>query len=182
MDLKGERFIPQSRESVWQALNDIEVLKISIPGCQEINWAGENKLEATVKAKVGPVKATFVGSVTLENLNPPESYTIVGQGKGGAAGFAKGSAHVLLAEKDGGTLLSYDVEATVGGKLAQVGSRLIQGSAKKLSGEFFDALTVQLGGEIASPDAEQQQTRSVPTYIWTSGVIIMVLASLWYFT
>lgn len=185
MDLKGERFIPQPRESVWQALNDIEVLKNSIPGCEEISWSGDNAIDATVKAKVGPVKATFKGAVTLEDINAPESYTIKGQGKGGAAGFAKGSAHVVLSEEDGGTRLKYTVDATVGGKLAQVGSRLIQGTANKLSGEFFDALTLQLGGEVTNPDNDKNDDdakfTSLPTHIWAGGIISFVVLTIWYF-
>ncbi|MCK5041313.1 MAG: carbon monoxide dehydrogenase subunit G [Sphingomonadales bacterium] len=182
MDLKGERFIPQPRETVWQALNDIDILKNSIPGCEEISWSGDNALDATVKAKVGPVKATFKGSVTLEDINAPESYTIKGQGKGGAAGFAKGSAHVTLDEEDGGTRLHYTVDATVGGKLAQVGSRLIQGTANKLSAEFFDALTLQLGGEVEkNEESEDEQFTSLPTHIWVGGIISFVALTLWYF-
>ena len=182
MDLKGERFIPQPRETVWRALNDIDVLKTSIPGCEEISWSAENVLEAKVKAKVGPVKAMFKGSVTLENMSPPESYTIKGEGKGGAAGFAKGSAHVVLHEEEGGTRLIYNVDATVGGKLAQVGSRLIQGTANKLSAEFFDALTLQLGGEVAQDKSEDKApVLTLPTHIWAGGIIAFVAITLWYF-
>jgi hypothetical protein len=183
MELKGERFIPQPRETVWQALNDIEILKKAIPGCEEISWAGDNVLEATVKAKVGPVKATFKGSVSLENLSPPKSYTIKGQGKGGAAGFAKGSAEVTLSEEEGGTRLNYNVDATVGGKLAQVGSRLIQGTANKLSAEFFDNLTLQLGGEVekSKQDIDEDVFTSLPTHIWAGGIISFVALTLWYF-
>ncbi len=137
MKMNGEELIPASRERVWAALNDPEVLKAAIPGCESITKTSPTAFEATVVAKVGPVKAKFGGDVTLSKLNPPESYVISGQGKGGAAGFAKGGASVNLAEAEGGTLLSYTVDAQVGGKLAQIGSRLIDSSARKMAGDFF---------------------------------------------
>ena len=129
MTMTGEVQLPASREVVWAKLNDPEVLKSCIPGCEELNVIGENQ--------VGPVSARFKGKVTLTDLDPPNGYKITGEGEGGVAGFAKGGASVALAEKDGGTLLSYNVEAQIGGKLAQLGQRLINGSAKKLADEFF---------------------------------------------
>ncbi|MBO0661376.1 carbon monoxide dehydrogenase subunit G [Jiella sp. MQZ9-1] len=138
MDLKGEYRLAASRETVWDKLNDPEVLKRCIPGCQELEKTGDNEMKATVTAKVGPVKATFNGEVRLENITPPESYSIVGEGKGGIAGFAKGGADVHLTDEGNETLLTYEVKAQVGGKLAQLGGRLIDSSAKKLSGQFFD--------------------------------------------
>ncbi|MBB3065479.1 SRPBCC family protein [Limibacillus halophilus] len=137
MQMTGEVLIPASREKVWDALNDPEVLRQSIPGCQSLDRSEDGGFDAKVKAKVGPVSATFGGHVVLEDLVPPESYTLSGEGKGGAAGFAKGNAKVKLTTKENGTLLSYEVDAKVGGKLAQIGSRLIDGTAKKLSDEFF---------------------------------------------
>jgi hypothetical protein len=137
MELTGEYRIPASRERVWEALNDPDVLKASIPGCETLERTGEDGYAATVTAKVGPVKAKFKGAVTLSDLDPPNSYTISGEGKGGAAGFARGSARVTLAEDGGETVLAYVVDANVGGKLAQIGSRLIDGAAKKLADEFF---------------------------------------------
>ena len=137
MDMTGEERIAAPREAVWAALNDPEVLKACITGCQSLTMKSPTELEATVKIKIGPVSATFTGEVTLSNLNPPESYTISGEGKGGVAGFAKGGATVALAEQDGGTALTYNVEAQIGGKLAQLGQRLINGTAKKLADEFF---------------------------------------------
>lgn len=137
MELTGEFRIPVPREQVWASLNDPEILKTSIPGCQSIERISESEFAARVTAKVGPVKATFGGKVVLSDLNPPESYTISGEGQGGVAGFARGSAKVKLAEIDGGTLLTYSVDAHVGGKLAQVGSRLIDATAKKMAGDFF---------------------------------------------
>ncbi len=138
MELTGSRQIAADRATVWAALNDPEVLKAAIPGCQSMSGDPENGFEATVKQKVGPVSATFHGAVRLSNVDPGASYTISGEGKGGAAGFAKGGADVRLEDADGGTLLSYDVRANVGGKLAQLGSRLIDGFAKKLADQFFE--------------------------------------------
>jgi hypothetical protein len=138
MEMNGTRQIAAPRELVWAALNDPEVLKSAIPGCQELTGGPDEGFEATVKQKVGPVSATFRGRVQLSDIVPLTSYTISGEGKGGAAGFAKGSAAVRLADSDGGTLLSYDVTASVGGKLAQLGSRLIDGFAKKMADSFFD--------------------------------------------
>lgn len=154
MDLTGEQRIPASRQKVWEGLNDPEVLKQCIPGCQTLEKHGDDKFAATVKAKVGPVSASFSGEVTLSDLNPPESYTISGEGKGGAAGFAKGGAKVVLAE-DGpdATLLTYTVTANVGGKLAQIGSRLIDSTAKKLSGEFFAKFSEVVAGDAAPAPA-----------------------------
>lgn len=137
MELKGTRQIAAPREVVWAALNDPEVLKASIPGCQELTGSAEDGFEATVKQKVGPVSATFKGHVNLSDVTPMESYTISGEGKGGAAGFAKGAAAVTLAEAEGGTRLDYEVKATVGGKIAQLGARLIDGFAKKMADSFF---------------------------------------------
>ena len=137
MDMTGEYRIPAPRQRVWEALNDPEVLKAAIPGCEELNKLSDNELDARVKAKVGPVSATFTGKVTLNDLNPPVSYRIVGEGKGGAAGFAKGGAEVALAEDGSDTILRYNAKADVGGKLAQIGSRLIQGTAKKMADDFF---------------------------------------------
>jgi carbon monoxide dehydrogenase subunit G len=137
MDMTGEYRIAAARQKVWEALNDAEILKAAIPGCEELVKKSDTELEAKVTAKVGPVKAKFGGAVTLADLNPPESYTISGQGSGGAAGFAKGGASVYLTEDGDGTLLRYEAKAEVGGKLAQIGSRLIQGTAKKMADDFF---------------------------------------------
>lgn len=138
MKITGSYDIDADRETVWKALNDPEVLKDCIPGCESLEVTGENELTAAVTAKVGPVKAKFNGSVELKDLNPPSSYRIEGSGKGGAAGFAKGGADVSLEEKDGGgTVLTYEADAQVGGKLAQVGGRLIDGTARKMADQFF---------------------------------------------
>ncbi|SOC44215.1 hypothetical protein SAMN05892877_112111 [Rhizobium subbaraonis] len=146
MDMTGEERIAAPREAVWAALNDPETLKACIPGCQSLTMKSPTELEATVKIKVGPVSATFNGEVTLSNLNPPESYTIAGEGKGGIAGFARGGADVTLTEEGSETLLSYTVRAEIGGKLAQLGARLIDSTSKKLASQFFADLTQRLNG------------------------------------
>lgn len=137
MKLEGSQIIAADRATVWAALNDPEVLKACIPGCQSLEKTSDTTFEAVAKQKVGPVSATFTGLVELQNLNPPESYTIHGEGKGGAAGFAKGGADVSLREVEGGTELTYVAEAKVGGKLAQLGARLIDGFARKMADQFF---------------------------------------------
>jgi len=143
MDMSGSYDIAAPREAVWAALNDIDVLKACIPGCESITKHSDTELEATVSAKVGPVKAKFTGAVTLSDMDPPNGYTISGEGKGGAAGFAKGGAKVSLAESGAGTTLSYEVSANVGGKLAQIGSRLIDSTAKKMADQFFSKFSEQ---------------------------------------
>jgi carbon monoxide dehydrogenase subunit G len=147
MDMTGEFRIPAPRQKVWEALNDPEVLKQSIPGCDEIQKLSDTELAAKVTAKVGPVKARFGGKVVLSDLDPPNGYKITGEGSGGAAGFAKGGATVRLAD-DGAdaTLLTYTVEAHVGGKLAQIGSRLIDATARKMAEEFFTRFSDAVGG------------------------------------
>ena len=138
MDLTGEYRIPAPREAVWAALNDPEILKQCIPGCESIEKLSDTAFTARVALAVGPVKAKFTGKVVLADLNPPESYTISGEGQGGVAGFGKGSAAVRLAE-DGpsATVLHYTAQAAVGGKLAQIGTRLVDATARKLAEEFF---------------------------------------------
>ncbi|MCB1421857.1 MAG: carbon monoxide dehydrogenase subunit G [Nitratireductor sp.] len=137
MKMSGEQRIEASVERVWEALNDPDVLKASIPGCDSLEKKSDTELAATVTLKIGPVKAKFNGEVELKDLNPPHSYTIVGEGKGGIAGFAKGGADVSLAEDGDATILTYTAKADVGGKIAQLGSRLIDSTSKKLAGEFF---------------------------------------------
>lgn len=146
MTMTGEVQLPASRETVWAKLNDPETLKACIPGCQELNMLSETEFEAVAVNKIGPVKAKFKGRVTLSDLDPPNGYKISGQGDGGVAGFAKGGAAVALTEKDGGTLLTYNVEAQIGGKLAQLGQRLINGAAKKLADQFFENFAAAVKG------------------------------------
>jgi len=137
MEMSGEYRIPADRETVWNALNDPEVLRACIPGCQELEQTSDTSFSATVKTKVGPVSATFKGEVQLEDITPPAGYRIQGEGKGGVAGFAKGGANVQLADQGGDTILTYDADAKIGGKLAQIGSRLVAGTARKLADQFF---------------------------------------------
>ena len=137
MTMNGEVQLPATRDAVWARLNDAETLKACIPGCEELTMLSPTEFEAVAVNKIGPVKAKFKGKVTLSDLDPPNGYKISGQGDGGVAGFAKGGAEVKLTDKDGGTLLSYNVEAQIGGKLAQLGQRLVNGAAKKLADDFF---------------------------------------------
>jgi carbon monoxide dehydrogenase subunit G len=135
--MSGEVQLNASREAVYSKLNDPEVLKACIPGCEQLDKLGDNEFQAVSVMKVGPVKARWKGKVKLTDLDPPNGYKITGEGEGGVAGFAKGGATVALTEKDGGTLLTYNVEAQIGGKLAQLGQRLIAGAAKKMGDDFF---------------------------------------------
>ncbi len=159
MQMSDTRQIAATPAEVYAALLDPEMLQTCVPGAQDVTGSVEEGYDATVVQKVGPVKATFKGHVTLSDLVPNEALTITGEGKGGAAGFAKGGAEVRLAEKDGGTELSYDVEAKVGGKLAQLGSRIIDGFAKKMADQFFDNLQSSLEGpaEETSESAEADE-------------------------
>lgn len=137
MELKDEILIDAPKDRVYAALNDPEVLKQCIPGCEELIQHSDTELEAKVVLKIGPVKAKFSGNVTLDKSGAPDAFSLTGQGNGGAAGHANGGADVTLTEVDGKTMLTYEAKAEIGGKLAQLGSRLIQGTAKKLAGAFF---------------------------------------------
>ena len=137
MNMTGEVQLPASRETVWAMLNEPAVLKSCIPGCESLDKDSDNEFRAIATIKIGPVKARWKGKVRFSNLDPPNSYWISGEGEGGVAGFAKGGAKVSLANKDGGTLLSYNVETQIGGKLAQLGQRLINSVAKKTADDFF---------------------------------------------
>ncbi len=137
MEMSGEQLIPASQQQTWDALNDPEMLKQCVPGCESIDPIAENQYQVLMVARVGPVSAKFKGKLTISEMNPPNSYSIAFEGQGGAAGFAKGGANVRLSEEAGQTKLGYDVKANVGGKLAQIGSRLIDAAAKKVADEFF---------------------------------------------
>jgi hypothetical protein len=145
MDITGEYRIPARREEVWAALNDPATLAACIPGCESLERISDDQMTARVKPKIGPVRATFSGTVTFSNVRPPEGYTISGEGKG-PAGFAKGGADVSLEEDGGETVLRYTAKAQLGGKLAQIGSRLIESTTKQIADEFFNAFAVKLGG------------------------------------
>jgi uncharacterized protein len=146
MTMNGEVQLAAPREIVWAKLNDAEVLKQCIPGCEELNKTSDTEFNAVATIKIGPVKARFKGKVQLSDMDPPNGYKISGEGEGGVAGFAKGGAAVKLTDKDGGTLLSYDVESQIGGKLAQLGQRLVQGTAKKLADDFFNKFAAAVVG------------------------------------
>jgi uncharacterized protein len=175
MEMTGEFRIPAPRERVWQALNDPEILKRAIPGCQTVEKVTATEFTAKVVAKVGPVRATFGGKVNLTDLDPPKAYTISGEGSGGVAGFAKGSAKVNLDEEsDDATRLRYEVQAHVGGKLAQIGSRLIDATSRKMADEFFSNFVTAVsepaegkgngavGTSEPSPAAEFETAESAP--------------------
>lgn len=199
MNLSGEHHIPASRQSVWDALNDPEVLKACLPGCEALEKTSDTDMTATITIKIGPVKATFSGAVTLSDLDPPNGYTLSGEGQGGTAGFASGAAKVSLDDgEDGGTLLKYTVDAKVGGKLAQIGSRLIDSVAKKLAGKFFEtfveivsaANATDAATETASPSSEGASpgapavsaapARGIPTPVWVVGIIgVVAVLILW---
>ena len=188
MEMSGEHLIKANKQEVWDSLNDPEILKKAIPGCESIEKTSENELVATVKAKVGPVSAKFNGKVTLSNINPPNSYTISGEGQGGPAGFGKGSADVSLEEAgENSTILKFSATAQVGGKLAQIGTRLIDGAAKKIAGQFFEnfANILQSNNEtenesepnISRKDegiSEKNITKISP-FIWISGLITTII-------
>jgi hypothetical protein len=148
MELTEQYVLPVSRERAWDALRDPAVLRVIIPGCESIEADGDNAYTVSMLAAVGPVKAHFKGRMSLTDINAPQSYTVVFEGQGGVAGFAKGSAHVTLdADGESSTKLSYTAHAQVGGKLAQIGSRLVDGAARKIAGEFFKRFTAQMTGE-----------------------------------
>jgi uncharacterized protein len=152
MQMNDSQRIPAPKDKVWAALNDPRVLKQCIPGCQNLEMSSPTEMTATVVFRVGPVKATFSGKVTLSDLDPPNSYRISGEGSGGIAGFAKGGAAVRLeSESPDVTILQYDVDAQIGGKLAQLGQRLIDSTARKLAGEFFASFGNVVGGEADTP-------------------------------
>lgn len=178
MELTGDYAIPASREDVWQALNDVDVLKECIPGCDTLDRQSDTEMTASVTAKVGPVKAKFKGRVLLSDIDAPNGYRIDGEGQGGAAGFAKGGAIVNLASQGNETLLTYKVDATVGGKLAQIGQRFIDATAKKMADEFFSALAQQLSPIDPEPTQNAITTspagsdhEGVPAAIWVTGLV-----------
>ena len=189
MDITGEYRIAAPREQVWRALNDPEVLRQVIPGCKSLEMVSETEIHATIENRIGPVKAAFDTKLELTNLNPPESYTLVGEGKGGAAGFGRGSADVSLEEDGGVTVLRYKADFKIGGKLAQVGSRLVLGATRKLADAFFSDFAAQLdpGAAKVEPDtgsvvaAERSGTSPHHLVAWLVGaaVVLGVLLLLW---
>ena len=160
MTMNGEVQLAAPRETVWAKLNDPEVLKLCIPGCETLDKLSDVEFQAVAVTKVGPVKARFKGKVKLSDLDPPNGYRISGEGDGGVAGFAKGGATVALQPNEAGTVLAYNVEAQIGGKLAQLGQRLVNGVAKKMADQFFErfsAAVAPAGSDQASQDEAQRQ-------------------------
>jgi len=192
MELTGTERIQAPREAVWQALNDPEVLKACIPGCESIEMLSPTEMKARVGLRLGPIKANFEGKVTLSDIDPPNGYTISGEGSGGAAGGAKGSAHVKLSEEAGATLLSYTVTSQVSGKIAQLGSRLIEGTAQKLAGDFFGKFNERVSAgtpaEAAAVAAEIETSPAFPgaapkpagtsQWLWFLGGAVLIAALL----
>jgi carbon monoxide dehydrogenase subunit G len=164
MDMTGERRIPAPRGKVWDALNDPAILKASIPGCDSLEKLSDHEMKASAAVKIGPISARFSGRVELSDIDAPNGYTISGEGQGGVAGFAKGGAKVALADDGPGTLLSYDVKAQVGGKIAQLGGRLIDASAKQMADAFFDRFTALLTPPPAPEPAAAMPETPSPAY------------------
>jgi uncharacterized protein len=164
MTMTGDIQLHADREAVWAKLNDPAVLKSCIPGCEQLDMLSDSEFQAVATVKVGPVKARWKGKVRLSDFDPPNSYRISGEGDGGVAGFAKGAAKVSLADKDGGTLLSYSVESQIGGKLAQLGQRLINSAAKKTADDFFEKFRTAVATGSAGRTAMSTQTVIVGAY------------------
>ena len=172
MEMTGEQLIPVPQAQVWRGLNDPEVLKACIAGCESIEKVSDNEYRVALVAAVGPVKAKFSGKLVLSDLDPPNSYALSFEGSGGAAGFGKGGAKVSLAPEGAATRLSYAANASVGGKLAQVGSRLIDGVAKKMADDFFTAFNAKLAGPAAAPAAAKRRIH--PAW-WVAGALLVAL-------
>jgi len=187
MEMSGEQLIPVPQASVWAGLNDPEVLKASIPGCESIERVSDTEYKVLLTASVGPVKAKFNGKLLLADVNPPTSYKLSFEGSGGAAGFGKGGAQVSLAPEGAGTKLRYVANAQVGGKLAQVGSRLIDGVAKKMADEFFQRFNEKLAGPAVAPAAAEGAAMATatgrgvwltPTYAFIAAFVV-AFAVIW---
>jgi len=177
MEMTGEHRIPAPRQRVWEGLNDPEILKQAIPGCQTIEKVSDTEFTARVLATVGPVKAAFGGKVILSDLDPPQSYTISGEGSGGAAGFAKGGAKVNLDEESAETILRYTVQAHVGGKLAQIGSRLIDSVARRMADQFFTRFVAAVAPEqAAAPGTAEVEATPAPPDGGTAAPVASVEA------
>src|SRR3954465_5289576 len=183
MEMSGEQRIPLSQQRVWEALNDPEILKACIPGCERIERVTDNEYKVAMTAAVGPVKAKFTGKLMLGDLDPPHAYSLAFEGSGGAAGFGKGSAQVRLVPAASGTLLTYKATASVGGKLAQIGSRLIDGVARKMADDFFERFNKVVAPAEPSPaersvlpesSLTQPHNAGVPVWAWAAGAIVIL--------
>ena len=178
MEMTGEQLIPVSQAEVWRGLNDPEVLKACIVGCESIEKVSDNEYRVVIVAAIGPVKAKFNGKLLLSDLNPPNSYSLSFEGSGGAAGFGKGGAKVSLKTEGSGTRLTYSANASVGGKLAQVGSRLIDGVARKMADDFFAAFNAKLAGTSGKPEDVTVPVggkRKIHPAWWVSGALLLAL-------
>ena len=175
MDMTGERRIPAPRQIVWDALNNVDVLKASIPGCESLEKTSDTQMKATAGIKLGPISAKFSGNVQLSDIDPPNSYTIGGEGQGGVAGFAKGGAKVFLTDDGADTLLRYEVNAQVGGKIAQLGARLIDATAKQMADAFFDRFSAQVKAMVPAVEdgvPTQAPDRTMPPSAIGIGALI----------
>jgi carbon monoxide dehydrogenase subunit G len=176
MEMTGEQLIPVAQAEVWRALNDPKVLKACIAGCDSIERVSDSEYKVAITAAVGPVKAKFSGKLLLADLNPPNSYSLSFEGSGGAAGFGKGGAKVSLQSEGGATRLRYTASASVGGKLAQVGSRLIDGVARKMADDFFAAFNEKLAGPAVKPkEAVPARNRGIHPAWWVAGTLLVAL-------
>jgi hypothetical protein len=175
MEMTGEQLIPVPQAEVWRGLNDPEVLKACIAGCESIEKVSDNEYKVVIVAAVGPVKAKFNGKLLLSDLNPPNSYSLSFEGSGGAAGFGKGGAQVSLKSEGAGTRLSYSAKASVGGKLAQVGSRLIDGVARKMADDFFVAFNEKLAGKSEDITVPVGGKRKIHPAWWVAGAVLVAL-------
>lgn len=186
--MTGERRILATRETVWSALNNPEILKSSIPGCETLERTSENELKATASVRIGPIAAKFAGKVSLLDLDPPNGYRIEGEGQGGVAGFAKGGATVRLTADGADTVLSYDVKAQVGGKIAQLGARLIDATAKQMADAFFDRFAAAVAPPISTaaggvPELQRAglgapEIGGLPIVAWLGGAVFLAICIL----
>ncbi len=186
MEMKGEKIIFTAKQKVWEALNDPDQLLKAIPGAQSVEKIDDENLTATVKTKIGPISAKFSGKIKLSDIDPPNSYKLTGEGTGGAAGFAKGHAEVKLIDHEDGTKLSYSVNASVGGKLAQIGQRLIDTAANKLADEFFGKFNEILSenkSDESKKEISDDDNNGITPSKWITSIIILVILSIvfWYF-
>ena len=191
MEMSGEQLVPAPQPAVWNALNDPQMLKACVPGCESIELIGENTYQVAMVARVGPVSAKFKGKLTLSDIKPPNSYSIAFEGQGGPAGFAKGGAQVRLSPDSDNTRLAYDVKASVGGKLAQIGSRLVDAAAKKIADDFFRNFNEKVSAaqpqtakdrSAAEPgDAQMPTLSNTKLGIFAAGALLVFLAALIYF-
>ncbi len=178
MDMTGEQLIALPQQRVWEALNDPQILKDCIPGCETMDKVSDTEYRVVLSAAVGPVKAKFSGKLLLSDLNPPNAYALSFEGSGGAAGFGKGNCKVTLSAANGGTRLAYAAHATVGGKLAQVGSRLIDGVARKMADDFFARFNQRVVPSAQPAAAAAAPKAKIPLWAWVLGVIILVILAL----